>query len=744
MDELEELQRQLESVQVEEVAHKLSERNIVDLMEQLAAREKIDLLHSMNGKEYLTSDHLGTEILTELRKAGGRLNTIELPKLLDVGAEHIGKQVEYLAKRDKRHLFAINDSLFTSSYLDTVAAEIEATLGERGSITISELSTSYDLPVDYLRLKLNEWIDEQKLRGKMHGVIVYKDSYVAREKCRVRGYILGTTRPVSISQAASDLQMEDGLLKSLLEDLIRAGEVHCKLQSDLVVPESFERSQKNIVKLFYQQNHYLQYSQLAKIMVRKPKEYLKTIGLEGTHLSKVFVDNSLISQVDSHMSDIVASPDSYLDLYTDLPQSFDEDDLKIFLSHCVASSSAIIFKHFVAGQKYMDNCLSSLKDLAAKYVSTLEEEKKKQPTKKQAKAESPAGGKRKKKRGGKAAEGDEETEEDRKIDLGLTPEVVAAELKKSPKILKDRAEEDEDFLSALAEHLYADIRQLYEEAYKEFFKSKKQPTKVSIQQLEGEIQKEFHRLQLAVRSLDVVDKLTEKGISSDEKKRLDTMLVTYIVKKQGNAVLNYCVVQQLIYSGVDIASAIKDKQIAALTVQERDNLVKMVPKTLIATYIELGKLISDRDIREFLNKLVASKATMAISAKLLDKKAEKVLRHELVQGHKDAIAKEQDDIQALVYNALCLTWMDAGVVIPMPNEVWALVIMARVARLSGKADAGLLDMVDVVERYVECVKVEKTERDATQTEFLKDFDAKKEGRANQIKELFKIAPAADS
>ena len=84
MDELEELQRQLQEVQNEVETQKFSERNVVELMEKVVELEKLDILHSMNGKEYLTSEHLATEILNELHKNGGRLDIIELPKLLDV------------------------------------------------------------------------------------------------------------------------------------------------------------------------------------------------------------------------------------------------------------------------------------------------------------------------------------------------------------------------------------------------------------------------------------------------------------------------------------------------------------------------------------------------------------------------------------------------------------------------------------------------------------------------------------
>ena len=53
---------------------KLSDRNIVELVNKLQDFGLLgdDLLHTVNGREYVTADHLKTEVVDAVNTAGGR------------------------------------------------------------------------------------------------------------------------------------------------------------------------------------------------------------------------------------------------------------------------------------------------------------------------------------------------------------------------------------------------------------------------------------------------------------------------------------------------------------------------------------------------------------------------------------------------------------------------------------------------------------------------------------------------
>jgi len=726
MDELADLQKQLEAVQEEEPIHKFSERNIVELMEKVVEMEKLELLHSMNGKEYLTFERLGQEIQAELKKAGGRLDIIELPKLLDVSAEHIHKQIDNLIKKDKRRLFEVNDALLTNEYLNNLAIDISSLLMERGAVPIIEISSTYDLPVDFLKIKFGEWIDEQKIKGKMHGGIIYNDSYIDREKYRVRGYIMGATRPVAISQAASDLKIEEALFLNLLDEHLKSGNIKAKLQSDLVIPAFFESSQKNIVLSFYSQNHYITFSQLNKIMIRKHKEYLQGLNLDGIFLSTVFIDNAFLTTIDSAISDAVSS-DNFIDLYQQVPNSFNEDDLKMLLENCSSAGKATLFGHYAASPKFIQNCFDSLKKIATEYVSKLENVKKVKKS-----GPSPAASKKKKK--GKEEDEPEET----KLVLGLNEEKALEELKKCEPIKKDRLDEDSEFLQIFIEQFYPDICQIYEDAFSEYLRIKNQPKKSEAQNLDADFQKEFDKLQSAIKSYETIEKTLEKSSNSEQKDKILTVLSTHIAKKQANIVLNYCVLQQLIYAKIDLKDFIKENTlIPSITLQEREKIIKAFPKSLQPIFTDLNKTITDRDIKLFIKTILENKAEMAVSIRPPDKKAEKVTKYTLIHQHTENIQNEQLDIKNIIYNALCVSLVENNILLYLPNENWAIEIMGNLCKIIGKANPILMEETENLKKNEEILKIEKEKRSESDIKFLAEFEGKREEKMKELKEIFK-------
>ena len=82
---------------------KLSERNIVELVNKLKALGILgdDLLHTMNGREYITTARLRSDIQQALAHAGGRLPLVELPPLIGVDLVHCERQAAVIVAEGK-------------------------------------------------------------------------------------------------------------------------------------------------------------------------------------------------------------------------------------------------------------------------------------------------------------------------------------------------------------------------------------------------------------------------------------------------------------------------------------------------------------------------------------------------------------------------------------------------------------------------------------------------------------------
>lgn len=69
--------------------HRLSERNCVEVVTLLISKGLLDVIYTIDGKEYITPKHLETEIRDELYLHGGRVNLIDLSKILNVDFEKV-------------------------------------------------------------------------------------------------------------------------------------------------------------------------------------------------------------------------------------------------------------------------------------------------------------------------------------------------------------------------------------------------------------------------------------------------------------------------------------------------------------------------------------------------------------------------------------------------------------------------------------------------------------------------------
>jgi hypothetical protein len=110
---------------------------------------KLELLFTMDGKTYLTPDQLGRDIRDELYVQNGRCNVIEMHELVNVDLGRVQEAVTKLTADDPS-LKLIGQDLIDSSYVDSIADEINEVLVESGSVAVGDLATRFNLPTDFL------------------------------------------------------------------------------------------------------------------------------------------------------------------------------------------------------------------------------------------------------------------------------------------------------------------------------------------------------------------------------------------------------------------------------------------------------------------------------------------------------------------------------------------------------------------------------------------------------------------
>ena len=93
--EIRRLQAALDEVQASSTSHKLSERNCIEVVSKLVEMGLVSVLYTLDGKEYVVTSYLETEIRNELQAHRGRREVYS-----NVDLVHIQKGVDSMIRSD--------------------------------------------------------------------------------------------------------------------------------------------------------------------------------------------------------------------------------------------------------------------------------------------------------------------------------------------------------------------------------------------------------------------------------------------------------------------------------------------------------------------------------------------------------------------------------------------------------------------------------------------------------------------
>lgn len=347
----------------------MSERNCVEIVSLLLEKGLIDLVFTTDGKEYLTHEQLRREIEDELF-VNGRINLVEITKVLNVDLQKIQPIAELIAQEDSK-ITLILGQLISDEYIIRIASEINERLSQNGEINISELTGAYDLPSEFL---LNEVVEKNLgkiIFGKQDSNnprLLYTPAFISRCRAKIHGALRGITRPTPVSAIITQIGMPERIFFSLTNDVSATGSMTSRSTAAIYIPHIYTKTQIEWVKSFFKQNGYLEYDSVAALGVGDAKQFIQKqlAGEKLTFLERCVIGQRIVDQVESTLEESIATS-TFLDISTILPSAIGEEDIEKLIQVVLTPSKqrlTQIFNNLVLTTKYIDNLLKPVYEIA--------------------------------------------------------------------------------------------------------------------------------------------------------------------------------------------------------------------------------------------------------------------------------------------------------------------------------------------------------------------------------------------
>lgn len=205
----------------------------------------LDLIFTSDGKEYITPNQLVSDIRGELYDHGGRINLVELAKVIGVDLAHINTYLNDVLKGNKE-IQSVLGQLVDSSYLIRIAGEINEKLSQQGQINISDLTIQYDLPADFLQSQVVEKNLGKIIFGKQDkndSKVYFTESFISRTKAKIKGSLAGLTRPTPITSILNNIDISEKLFFSLFDQTALYGTLTGRMTGAQYIPNVYARTQ---------------------------------------------------------------------------------------------------------------------------------------------------------------------------------------------------------------------------------------------------------------------------------------------------------------------------------------------------------------------------------------------------------------------------------------------------------------------------------------------------------------------
>ncbi|KAG1953551.1 E3 UFM1-protein ligase 1 [Pimephales promelas] len=373
-EEIRRLAADFQRAQFADTVQRLSERNCIEIVAKLVLEKKLDVVHTLDGKEYVTPAQISREVRDELYMQRGRINVVDLQRIINVDLVHVESRASEIAKSDKSTQLILGQ-LIDKSYLDRLAEEVNDKLQEAGQVNIAELSKTYDLPGEFLTEELNARLGrvimgqiDQCNRG-----VIFTQAFVSRHKACICGLFSAITRPTQINNLLNLYGFQENLLYSVLEELVSSGRLKGSVTGGrqdkaVYIPDIYSKAQSTWVESFLKQNGYLEFEPLTRLGIPDPVNYIKKKFKSSKllFLKSACVGRTIVDQLEASVEEAINSA-SWVDLQPMLPSSLSEEDVGILLNEVLRAmnvqSSARLLSTSVVSEKFVSACLALFDDI---------------------------------------------------------------------------------------------------------------------------------------------------------------------------------------------------------------------------------------------------------------------------------------------------------------------------------------------------------------------------------------------
>ncbi|XP_051730668.1 LOW QUALITY PROTEIN: E3 UFM1-protein ligase 1 [Ctenopharyngodon idella] len=373
-EEIRRLAADFQRAQFADTVQRLSERNCIEIVAKLVLDKKLDVVHTLDGKEYVTPAQISREMRDELYMQRGRINVVDLQKIINVDLVHVEGRANEIAKSDKGTQLILGQ-LIEETYLDQLAEEVNDKLQEAGQVNIAELCKTYDLPGDFLTEELNARLG-RVIQGQIDQYnrgVIFTQAFVSRHKACICGLFSAITRPTQISNLINLYGFQENLLYSVLEELVDSGRlkgsvVGGRQDKAIYIPDIYSKAQSTWVDSFLKQNGYLEFEALTRLGIPDPVSYIKKRFKSSKllFLKSLCVGRAIVDQLEASVEEAISSA-TWVDLQPMLPSSLSEEDVGILLNEVLRAmnvqSSARLLSTSVVSEKFISGCLTLFDDI---------------------------------------------------------------------------------------------------------------------------------------------------------------------------------------------------------------------------------------------------------------------------------------------------------------------------------------------------------------------------------------------
>ncbi|XP_051501472.1 E3 UFM1-protein ligase 1 [Myxocyprinus asiaticus] len=671
-EEIRRLAADFQRAQFADTVQRLSERNCIEIVAKLVEDKKLDVVHTLDGKEYVTPAQISREMRDELFMHGGRINVVDLQKIINVDLVHVESRASEIAKSDKGTQLILGQ-LIDKTFLDRLAEEVNDKLQEAGQVNIAELCKMYDLPGDFLTEELNKRLD-RVIQGQIDQYnrgVIFTQAFLSRHKARICGLFSAITRPTQVSNLLNLYGFQENLLYSVLEELVNSGRlkgsvVGGRQDKAIYIPEIYSKTQNTWVESFLKQNGYLEFEALTRLGIPDPVSYIKKRfkSHKLLFLKSVCVGKAIVDQLEASVEEAINSA-TWVDLQPMLPSSLSEEDIGIVLNEVMRSmnvqSSARLLSTVIVSEKFISGCLALFDDImqqkAQKEVKNnpvfliteedikqtsvlLETSKKDRRDERRKKAAEGSGSvkgggggnareiriRKTKKKGRKDEDSDDETT---RVSQGRNKpaEVPFLSVEEIMEVLEEKVcDSTEEMLQELAELLIRPLSKTYQEVVRTAFMSSSSTVaggsrKKNVKDLQEEITNLYNNIRLFEKGSKLFSDETQANIARHVLKTVCTDVT--------NVLLSFVAAEHM-----------STDSTAAITSEVRLKILAKLSDEVKAPLMKLHNSLNGKSIEDFLSCLETSAEECGLLLKKGDKKRERqalfVHRQALLEQLRDA------------------------------------------------------------------------------------------------------------